>query len=309
MTVQYNPKTGGRGIEWTDRTENPIGGCLHNCKWEMPDGTVAVCYAKELAENGVAKAAYPHGFEHHYWRPNALKNLTKGREPELIFPDSMSDMFERNVPEARTIAVLDAMRSAPHHTFQALTKAPARLLKFLPHLPPNLWVGVSSPPDWFMGNRLTRSQQHKMLARTLEVLATIKRDSGNIVWLSAEPVSWDLTEVINRAHPLDWIIIGAASNGRKYFQPDVQHIRSLLDVMDQTATAVFYKGNIKPLFQDHDLGSTRLNRWREDFPHTYRDSTPIPAVIRRQERCQKFDWTLSFKPTQYCPKLKQLLLG
>ena len=29
MTVQFNPKTGGRGIEWTDETRNAVGGCLH----------------------------------------------------------------------------------------------------------------------------------------------------------------------------------------------------------------------------------------------------------------------------------------
>ena len=27
-----------RGIEWTDYTWNPIGGCQHGCRWEMPDG-------------------------------------------------------------------------------------------------------------------------------------------------------------------------------------------------------------------------------------------------------------------------------
>ena len=30
-----------------------------------------------LAVSGVAKAAYPHGFEHHYWRPGKLRELTE----------------------------------------------------------------------------------------------------------------------------------------------------------------------------------------------------------------------------------------
>jgi protein gp37 len=151
MGKQYNSKTGGRGIEWTHETRNVIGDCMHECKWQMPDGTIAICYAKELAEHGVAKPAYPNGFEHHYWRPDALRQLTAGSDPLLIFPDSMSDMFAANVPAEQVISILDAMRSAPHHSYQSLTKAAPMLLKYLDHLPLNLWVGVSSPPDWFMG--------------------------------------------------------------------------------------------------------------------------------------------------------------
>src|SRR5262245_19795758 len=129
MTAQYSPRTGGRGIEWTDETRNATGGCLHDCRWEMPDGAVASCYAKELAESGGASKAYPHGFDHHYWRPQALKTLAAGAEPLLVFVDSMSDMFAANVPEDQVAAILDAMRRAPHHAYQCLTKAAPQLLK------------------------------------------------------------------------------------------------------------------------------------------------------------------------------------
>jgi protein gp37 len=290
MSAQFNPKTYGRGIEWCDRTVGTFGGCMHECQWEMPDGTVAKCYAKELAESGVAKAAYPHGFEHHYFRPNGLKDLVSGREPELIFVDSMSDAFAANVPEDQVRLFLNTMRKAPHHTYQSLTKAAPQILKYLDDLPPNLWVGVSSPPDWFMGKRLSQAQQHSMLARSLDVLYQVKEKTSNIVWMSAEPVSWDLTTVIGEGHPLDWIVIGAASDGRRYFQPAAVHIRNLLGAMDATATPVFYKGNIKPLFKSNNLGSPALNRWREDFPALCH-GLPIPAVERRQRECQTHGWT------------------
>lgn len=292
MPEQFNPKTGGRGIEWTDATRNATGGCMHDCKWKMPDGTIAMCYAKELAETGVASKAYPQGFEHHYWRPAALRELVKGEKPLLIFIDSMSDLFARDVPAEHVHQVLDAIRGAPH-TYQSLTKAAPMLLKYVDRLPPNLWVGVSSPPDWFMGKELNRRQQDAMLRRSLEVLAEVKSRAGNIVWMSAEPVSWDLTAIIDGNHPLDWIVIGAASSGRQYFQPDPQHIHRLLTVMDATATPIFYKGNIRPLFKANDLGSDELNRWREDFPGRYRDGAPIAAVIERQRNCQRHGWALS----------------
>jgi len=178
----------------------------------MPDGTIAVCYAEDLAENGVAKKAYPNGFEHHYWRPDALRQLSAGDEPLLIFGDSMSDMFAANVPEGHVRAILAEMRKAPHHTYQSLTKAAPQLLQYLPDLPPNLWVGCNSPPDSFMGRRMSHDQQKSMLRRSLAVLREVKEKTGNIVWMSAEPISWDLTSVIDEQHPLDWIVVGAASD-------------------------------------------------------------------------------------------------
>jgi protein gp37 len=290
MTVQFHPKTGGRGIEWCDETRNATGGCMHDCKWIMPDGTVAECYAKMLAESGVAKAGYPHGFEHHYWRPDGLKQLIAGKEPRLIFCDSMSDLFAANVPAEHVKAVLSAMRKAPHHAYQSLTKAAPQLLKYTDDMPPNLWVGVSSPPDWFMKKQLSREQQAAMLKRSLAVLREVKEKTDNVVWMSAEPVSWDLTAVIGTDHPLDWIVIGAASAGKKTFQPDPAHVRHLLEVMDATKTPVFFKGNIKGLFDSTSLGGDDLDRWREDFPPAYRDGGPIPAVARRQEMCARHSW-------------------
>lgn len=292
MAEQHKKKTGSRGISWADRTIGIFGGCMHDCRWQMADGTVAGCYAKSLAETGVAKAAYPHGFEHHYFRPDAIKQLTSKKEPELIFVDSMSDMFAHNVPEEQLILVFEAMAKAPQHVFQSLTKAAPQILKYTSRLPQNLWVGVSSPPDWMMGERLSERSQQKMLHRSMEVLAKVKEETGCIVWMSAEPVSWDLTVVLNESHPLDWIVIGAASNGPKYFQPNAHDIEKLLRLMDKTKTPVFFKGNIAETFEQNDFGTEALNRWREDFPVTYRNGDAIAAVVARQEKCRTYGWTL-----------------
>jgi protein gp37 len=297
MTTQFNDKTNRRGIEWTDLTLNAVGGCHHACRWSMPDGTVAICYAEELAVNGVARSAYPNGFAAHYWRPNVLRQLSAGREPLLIFVDSMSDLFASNVPAEHVRAVLAAMRRGPHHAYQSLTKAAPIILKYASELPRNLWVGVSSPPDWFMGKRLTRDQQEAMLRRAVEVLREVKEKTGNLVWLSAEPVSWDLTTVLDSGHGLDWIVVGAASAGQRYFQPDKEHIRKLVNLMDATKTPIFYKGNLRPTFAGDGLGTVELNRWREDFPTAYRDGTPIPAVARRQQKCEEHGWARNEQPT------------
>ena len=83
----------------------------------MPDGNVAECYAETTAEN-VAQAAYPQGFEHHYWYPERLEEPLKVREPARIFLDSMSDLLGHWVEENQVQAVLDVARKAHWHSFQ-----------------------------------------------------------------------------------------------------------------------------------------------------------------------------------------------
>ncbi len=256
------------GIEWTktvlaDGTErqgythNVIGGCQHACRWTMPDGSTAICYAEEVAKK--FRTAYPEGFEHHYWHPEKLDDPLKVKQPSRIFIDSMADLFGRWVPAEQIEAVLAMARSASWHTFQALTKNAPRLLKF--DLPANLWAGVSSPPDQMLGHHLTREQQQKMLHRSLEVL-TLLADRGQTTWMSFEPLSWDVAPIV-AAHPgaLRWAVIGAASNGPKKYQADPAHVQALLDVLDSQHCPVFFKGNL--------AGNAAARPWRESFPEMF----------------------------------------
>src|SRR5262245_29116946 len=104
------------GIEWTDYTWNPVGGCQHGCRWRMPDGALAVCYAETVATR-VGKTAYREGFAHHYWRPHVLDEPLQLRTPSRIFLDSMSDLMGHWVPSAQIAQVLDVCRQAEWHTF------------------------------------------------------------------------------------------------------------------------------------------------------------------------------------------------
>jgi protein gp37 len=243
---------GGRGIEWTDFTWNPIGGCQHGCRWTMPDGTVAICYAEEVAER-LATHAYPDGFAAHYWRPDALREPLSVKAPSRIFLDSMADLFGRWVPAEQIQQVIDVVCEAEQHTFQALTKNAPRLLA-VRDFPANLWLGVSSPPDQMFGQALRQSQQQKMLRRSLDILSQFP---NRTTWMSFEPLSWDVSSIVAE-YPgaLDWAVIGAASNGPRTYQPEPAHVRALLDVLGDTP--VFFKGNLK--------GNQAANPWREDFP-------------------------------------------
>ena len=76
------------GIEWTDRTWNPVTGCKHNCEY---------CYARDLAETRL-EDIYPNGFQPTFWRDRIEQPLSKTK-PCKIFVSSMGDLFGEWVPE------------------------------------------------------------------------------------------------------------------------------------------------------------------------------------------------------------------
>lgn len=256
MNKQYKGPD-NRGIEWTDYTWNPIAGCLHGCAWAMPDGKVANCYAEDVADR-VAQSAYPQGFEHHYWRPEALADPVNQKRPSKIFVGSMADVFGHWVPDSQIREVLEvAQVRAQWHTYQFLTKNPRRYLDNL-DFPNNCWTGASTPPDFMWGKPLSVAQREKMLRVTLETFDQMNDDG--VTWLSAEPLSWDITPIL-RDHPyaIDWIVIGAASNGNIYYPPTEQHVRALVEYCDDLNISVFFKGNL------HSL-KWAADNWREEFP-------------------------------------------
>jgi len=236
-----------RGIEWTDYTWNPVGGCKHGCRWEMPDGTVAECYAETVAER-VAQSSYPNGFEYHYWRPELLNEPLQLQKPSRIFLDSMSDLMGTWVEDDQVEQVLDICRQASWHSFQLLTKNAPRLLKF--NFPSNVWVGVSAPPSIMFGRNLSEDQQKRMLLRMVDVLNKV---NVPVRWMSIEPLSFDIAPLLKNS-PLAWAVIGAATNGPKTYQPKPEWVDNVLNVLDAQNTKVFFKGNLE------------WTPWREDFP-------------------------------------------
>lgn len=246
MNKQYKSKE-RRGIEWTDYTWNPVGGCKHLCRWEMPDGSVAICYAEAVAER-VATASYNQGFAHHYWRPELLNEPLKLKTPSKIFLDSMSDLMGHWVPKEEILKVFDICRQAPQHIFQLLTKNAPRLREF--EFPDNVWVGVSAPPTQFMGKKLSFAQQKAMVKRQLDTLQKVK---AKVRWMSIEPLSFDIAPLLHDS-PLEWAVIGAATNGSKTYQPEPKWVVNVLEVLDRQETPVFFKGNLD--WKPH----------REDFP-------------------------------------------
>ena len=229
------------GIDWlrpNGYTWNVLSGCKHLCEWRMADGKVIPCYAKTIAE-GLAKRAYPYGFEHIYWHPERLKEPLEEKTPAKIFLDSQGDFAANGVERWQQNTILDTAKHASWHTFISLTKNPKGYLGL--DFPKNIWVGFSTPPDFFFGHELTMRQK----VRKLEVdLETMKQIKASVKFFSGEPLSWDIAPHMKDCG-LHWGIIGAASDGPKKHQPNPAHVSKLIDTLQDQRIKIYMKENLR----------------------------------------------------------------
>jgi protein gp37 len=98
--------------------------------------------AKRLHAMGMER--YRNGFKLTL-QPDALDLPLRWRKPQIVFVNSMSDLFHRDVPLGYIRRVFDVMERAEQHTFQILTKRADRLAKIGERLTwtENIWMGVS----------------------------------------------------------------------------------------------------------------------------------------------------------------------
>ncbi len=127
-------------IEWTESTWNPISGCT-----KISRGCDN-CYAEKMAYRlqAMGTKGYENAFEVTL-HPEALEKPLKLKKPQMIFVNSMSDIFHDKVPDEFIFQIFDVMNRAHWHTFQVLTKRPKRLESLNAKLKwsENIWMGVS----------------------------------------------------------------------------------------------------------------------------------------------------------------------
>jgi protein gp37 len=127
-------------IEWTETTWNPVTGCT-----KVSEGC-RNCYAERLSRRlklmGVCH--YSNGFTV-TTHEDSLIQPRIWKRPQMIFVNSMSDLFHEDVPLEFIQQVFHVMAKCPQHTFQVLTKRNERLRELAPLLPwpSNVWMGVS----------------------------------------------------------------------------------------------------------------------------------------------------------------------
>jgi len=179
-------------IEWTELTWNPTTGCSkysNGCKY---------CYAeimsKRLQAMGVEK--YKDAFQVRI-HPDQLLLPYKWKTPKIVFVNSMSDLFHKEVPADFIKRVFFVMNDNPQHVFQILTKRAERLIELSAELvwTDNIWMGVSVE-DANVTHRVDR----------------LRETSAHIKFLSCEPLLGPLPGL--NLDGIHWLIVGGESGTR-----------------------------------------------------------------------------------------------
>lgn len=131
-------------IEWTDATWNPVTGCT-----KIGPGCDN-CYAERFAERwrGVPKHPYEQGFDLRLW-PSRLLQPYSWKKPRMIFVNSMSDLFHKEVEREYIDRVFETMETADWHVYQVLTKRSSLMRDYIRKrfsekpVPAHIWLGVS----------------------------------------------------------------------------------------------------------------------------------------------------------------------
>ena len=154
--------TTSTAISWTDYTWNPVRGCSRvstGCEH---------CYAERQAGRFSGPGQPYAGLVRKTsqgWRwtgevrliAQELETPLSWTKPRRIFVTAMSDLFHESMSEDLIDAILAVMALAPRHTFQVLTKRPARMMAYLTErwpparaqsltLPGTRWDRPAEPP-------------------------------------------------------------------------------------------------------------------------------------------------------------------
>jgi protein gp37 len=272
-------------ISWTDATWNCLAGCTR------VSAGCDLCYAAELAAKrlknhptykGLAtvtrsgRAAFTGRVR---YVPDKLAEPLRWQTGRRIFVNSMSDLFHEAVPEVVIDRVFTVMALAPRHTFQILTKRPARMKAYCESLtvdrlrecahfdaegrPPIAGGGARSLiyvsrrggyafpdlplPNVWLG---TSAEDQPTWDERIEQLGRI---SAAVRFVSAEPLlgfidpgnAFDPAVDGSDYQPIDWVIIGGES-GRGHRPMDVAWAECLASQCALASVPVFVKQDSGP---------------------------------------------------------------
>lgn len=206
-------------IEWTEQTWNPVTGCTKvspGCKH---------CYAETMSRRLQAMGApgYENGFQLSLL-PERLCQPYQRRKPTMYFVNSMSDLFQENVPFEFIDKVLQVIHETPWHTYQILTKRSGLMGKYFQTrgVPDNAWLGVSVEDQQYGKPRIAELQKIKAKTR----------------FLSIEPLLEDLGRI--RLAGIHWVIVGGES-GQKARPMKEQWAVNIRNQCEKAGVDFFFK--------------------------------------------------------------------
>lgn len=201
-------------ISWTEYTWNPVVGCKNHCWY---------CYAERI-NNRFNNS----DFESIQYHTERLTEPLKIKKPSKIFVVSMGDLFGSWVMPEFIKWVLDIVKRCPQHTFQFLTKNPARYIEF--EFSSNCWLGVT----------ITKETDKSNIARNYPL------PKCRCAYISYEP----LLGYINKIPTwVNWVILGAYTGpGSKKHQPKKEWIDSIVKQCKHYKIPIFMKSSLKDIW-------------------------------------------------------------
>lgn len=177
-------------IEWTDATWNPVTGCTKisaGCK---------NCYAARLSVrlHAMGVSNYRNGFDV-TTHESMLDKPYSWKKPRMVFVNSMSDLFHKDVPKCFIESVFKVMLDLSSiHTFQVLTKRSGRMNQLSGKLPwpENVWQGVTVESSDY-----------------IDRIDHLRECPAQIKFISFEPLLGPIGKVNLKG--IDWVIVGGES--------------------------------------------------------------------------------------------------
>ncbi|RYX87677.1 phage Gp37/Gp68 family protein [bacterium] len=170
-------------------TWNPTTGCdklSAGCKF---------CYAETMTKRlkGMGQEKYSQGFKFRIHPATLLIPFT-WKKPQLVFVNSMSDLFHKDVPLEYVQSVFKVMNDTPQHRYQVLTKRGDILETYAPFLSftSNIWIGVSVEDE-----------------RVIDRIDYLRKVDARIRFLSLEPLLSALPAL--NLEGISWVIVGGES--------------------------------------------------------------------------------------------------
>jgi protein gp37 len=236
-------------IEWTDATWNPVTGCT-----KISAGCDN-CYVSRFSERfrGVPGHPFENGFDLSL-RPERLLQPFDWKRPRMIFVNSMSDLFHKEVPKRYISKVFTTMERANWHIYQVLTKRSSLMQKFINErysnktAPVHMWFGVS------IENR-----------RAVSRLLHLQNTNARIRFLSIEPLIAPVGKLDLKG--IGWVIAGGESGpGARPVDP-----KWVIDIRNQCVkakVAFFFKqwGGRNPKSGGRLLEGKEWNQFPMELP-------------------------------------------
>ncbi len=205
-------------IEWTESTWNPVTGCdkvSPGCKH---------CYAERMAKRLKAMGQYNYRNEFELTlHKHAVEMPLKLKSPQVIFVNSMSDLFHDAVPLEFIQEIFTVMNKANQHTYQVLTKRSERLAELAHKLPwaPNIWMGVSVENSDYTYR-----------------IDDLRTTDAEVKFLSLEPLLGPLPGI--NLDNIDWAIVGGES-GPGARPMDSSWVLDIKDQCEEAGVPFFFK--------------------------------------------------------------------